>query len=157
MHIHMPIRLQPRILFSLLLLLGAGMACTLSRKPDPTSLESRLGVRLERAFDAEAQATTLWDNLLFGEPVSCGEILDSPPLFEITLEEQEKEPLSLPVNDHLNAALLSLQHSAQLWDQQCQSPDAKVSLNIIREAENDLDIARDHLSQAAEAWYVWQP
>jgi hypothetical protein len=133
------------------------MACTLSRKPDSTSLESRLGVHLERAFTAEAQATNLWDNLLFGETVSCGEILDSPPLFEITIEEQEAEPLSVPVNDHLNAALLSLQHSAELWDQQCHLPDAEVSLNIIREAENDLDIARDHLSQAADAWYVWQP
>lgn len=133
------------------------MACTLSRKPDPTSLESRLGNRLERAFAAEAQATSLWDRLLFGEVVSCGEILDSPPLFEITSEEQQDEPLSIPVYDHLNTALLSLQHSAQLWDQQCQSSKSQVSLNTIRAAENDLATARTHLSQAAEAWYVWQP
>ena len=153
----MPIRLHPRILLPLLLLLGASLACTLSRKPDPTSLESRLGNRLERAFDAEAQATDLWDRLLFGEVISCGESLDSPPLFEMSPAEQENEPMSVPVNNHLNTALLSLQHSAQLWDQECQSSEGQVSLNVIRAAENDLETARTHLSQAAEAWYVWQP
>ncbi len=157
MFIQRLIRLQPRILFPLLLLLGAITACTLSRKPDPTSLEARLGTHLERAFIAEERATDLWDRLLFGEAINCDQILDQPPLFEITPDEQQNEPLSLPVYDHLNAAVQSLQHSAQLWDQECQSSDPQVSLNIVRQAERDLENARNHLSQAAQAWYVWQP
>lgn len=132
------------------------LACTLSRSAGEVPLSVRLTNRINQAYEAQEKASALWDRVLFGETVSCAETLDTPPLFEISASEAEKEPLSLPVRDHLNAALIAIHEAVVLWENECKMTNPIVSVDEMRRVEDFLEAAKSELEQASADWRVWQ-
>ncbi len=135
---------------------SAILACNFSQQQAESSLATRLGTHLNRVIEVEAEASDLWDRVLFGDVVSCSETLDFPPVFEMAVDEVEVEPLSLTVHDHLNLVLVNLQEAADIWARECQLERTMIPLDVVRQAATALETARIHLMLAAEAWDVWQ-
>lgn len=132
------------------------VACTLSSSTEEKSLHTRLGDHLVLAQNAETQARTVWDRVLFGEVVSCSEVIETPPLFDLTQPDADRHPPGILVRDHLNLALTSLQQAAQIWEQECQFDRQEVPLEVLRQAEHLLETAHFHLEQAQAGWQNWQ-
>ena len=143
--------------FFIAVCLLTSLACTLSRTPATFPLNVRLTNRINQAYEAQEKAAALWDRVLFGETVSCAETLDSPRLFELSASEAAQEPLSVPVRDHLNAALIALHEATLLWENECKYTSPIVSIDIMRRAENFVAAAKTELAQASTDWRVWQP
>ena len=93
---------------------------------------------------------------MFGETVNCGEIISVPEPFFLTKKEADQYPQSVAIRDALNSAIAELSRAADLWEQECQLDRGVVPLDVVREAENALQTARDLLNQSASAWAVWQ-
>jgi hypothetical protein len=146
-----------KALWALIFLLAGALACGIFDSTDDPSLKDRMGGRISEAQEAEKKASAVWDRVLFGEPVTCAEIIDVPPVFDLTQDEAQENPQSLAIRDLLNTALLELAHAAELWAQECQLDRPVIPLDIVRQAEDALQTALDLLNQSASTWAVWQP
>ncbi|NDJ85130.1 MAG: hypothetical protein GYB66_04525 [Chloroflexi bacterium] len=150
-------RVWASIIATIFVLTGTTPACTLKPKDDPEpALSDRLGDHLQRAIETEASASHLWDRILFGEPVSCQEALTVPLRFEITPAEQQSEPLSVPVAEHLNNAIAALETAVAIWDEECTQSRDVIPLAVVQQAQMALKQARKSLGLATDAWTVWQ-
>lgn len=132
-------------------------ACSIFDSTDDTSLKDRMGGRISEAQAAEKKASDVWDRVLFGESVTCAEIIEVPSPFDLTQKEAKENPQSLAIHDLLNVALVELARAAELWAQECQLDRPVIPLDIVRQAEDALQTARDLLNQSASTWAVWQP
>ncbi|MBI5930723.1 MAG: hypothetical protein HY862_15545 [Chloroflexi bacterium] len=141
---------------TLFLFLTGTFACSFFNSDPKPTLRDRLGGQINQAQQVEQQAADLWDRVLFGETVNCGESITVPEPFFLTVKEAEENPPSVAIRDSLNNALGELTHAADLWEQECQLDRAVVPLEVVREAEDALQSARDLLNQSVSAWTVWQ-
>lgn len=148
---------NPKIrLVGLGLLLIATFGCGLFSSKQEAPLHDRLGEHISQAQQAQQHAADVWDRVLFGETVNCGEIISVPEPFFLSQKEADQFPESVVIRDALNAALAQLTHAANLWEQECQLDRATIPLDMVRQAEDALQTARDLLNQSASAWAVWQ-
>lgn len=145
---------QLLVLSSLFMVTTCG--CGLLDSNTETELRDRMGGQISQAQQAQLHAADVWDRVLFGETVNCGEIISVPEPFFLTKKEANQYPQSVAIRDALNSAIAELSRAADLWEQECQLDRGVVPLDVVREAENALQTARDLLNQSATAWAVWQ-
>lgn len=137
-------------------LLMATFACGFLDSKEETNLRDRMGGQISQAQQAQLQAADVWDRVLFGETVNCGEMITVPEPFFLTKKEADEYPQSVAIRDSLNNALAELTVVANLWEQECSLEREIVPLDVVRQAEDALQIARDLLNQSASLWAVWQ-
>lgn len=141
------------LLFWLVVLVG----CSNTNSNQTASLEERIQVHLSRVFEAHAAAESLWDRVLEGEFVSCEESFDRPPTFSTMQGESDAAPLSVPIQEAMNAAIIDIQTMHDLWESECQREQSTISIVTVGAAQQLLTNAEQSLLEAASAWYVWQP
>lgn len=137
-------------------LLIATFACGFLDSKEETNLRDRMGGQINQAQQAQQHAADVWDRVLFGETVNCGEIITVPEPFFLTKKEADQYPQSVAIRDSLNNALTELTIVANLWEQECSLDREIVPLDVVRQAEDALQMARDLLNQSASLWAVWQ-
>ncbi|KAB2861604.1 MAG: hypothetical protein F9K46_08230 [Anaerolineae bacterium] len=144
------------IMLFLCSLLMATAACGLLDSEEETNLRDRMGGQISQAQQAQQHAADVWDRVLFGEVVNCGEMITVPEPFFLTKKEADEYPQSVAIRDSLNNALTELTIVANLWEQECSLDREIVPLDVVRQAEDALQMARDLLNQSASLWAVWQ-
>lgn len=140
---------------TIVLLIHTIIGCAAGQDPEP-ALDERLQVHIARTFEAHDTASQLWGSILEGETVSCTATFDRPPLFLTTEDEIAHETLSIPVQEHLNDAILELQALHALWETECASVSTAIALSRTAQALDHLKRAETALIAAAAAWHVWQ-
>lgn len=118
--------------------------------------QDRLGDHIALAQERTEEAAGIWDRVIFGETVSCAEYMQAPGRFEISSEEAGTYPQSQVIVEHLNNGIFWLEQVVQLWEQECNLSRDQVPVEVLREADHFLQLARDELNQAAIGWHEWQ-
>ncbi len=140
------------------LVIGLGLAgCTLWGDADVTAGEVRadLAAHLGEVRAAQAAALALWDRIIFGETVSCAEMIPVPAPLALSPRQQETHPSTEAISAALSEATRAIRDSADLWAIECADPRPLVSLEMARAGRTAALAATDPLDRAAlllEAW-----
>ena len=131
-----------RGVIAVLLLAG----CTLVESqtaPKPT--RDDLLRRLDEARRDQAAALDLWDRIIFGEVVSCQELIPVPEPLSVSTQDDDRRA----IQESLNAAIQALHNSSDLWNIECNADRAYVPLSMAKEGRATALAAAAPLDEAA--------
>lgn len=132
--------------------------CTMIDSQDQDSpLRETLAAQLNQAQTAQAAALDLWDRLIFGETVSCQQVIPTPDPVTLTDRERADYPQADVIQTRLNAAIQSLHDSADLWNIECAEEREAVPLNLAREGRTAALAAGESLAEASALLAAWPP
>jgi hypothetical protein len=133
----------------LLSVVGTGCVATPDAAPTATiDPQARIAAHLATVQQAHAEAISLWDQLIAGEPVSCQRALPVPPALTLSAAERQADPAAEAIVAHINQASDYLRVSSELWDGECAHSGEYVALVIAREGRVAARRAGDSLAEA---------
>jgi hypothetical protein len=129
-------------LIAVLLLAG----CTLVEpQTTPEITRADLAQRLDETRRDQAAALDLWDRIIFGELVSCQEVIPVPESFSVTAQDGDLRA----IQGQLNAAIQAVRNSSDLWNIECNADRDYVPLNMAQEGRTTALAAGPPLEAAA--------
>jgi hypothetical protein len=129
-------------MFAVLLLAG----CTLIEpQTAPETTRADLAQRLDETRRDQAAALDLWDRVIFGELVSCQEVIAVPEPLTVSAQNNDLRA----IQEQLNAAIQAVRDSSDLWNIECNEDRAYVPLNMAQQGRTTALAAGPPLEAAA--------
>jgi hypothetical protein len=130
------------VMFAVLLLAG----CTLIEpQTAPETTRADLAQRLDETRRDQAAALDLWDRVIFGELVSCQEVIAVPEPLTVSAQNNDLRA----IQEQLNAAIQAVRDSSDLWNIECNEDRAYVPLNMAQQGRTTALAAGPPLEAAA--------
>jgi hypothetical protein len=127
--------------FAVLVLAG----CTLVEpQTAPEITRDDLAQRLEEVQRDQAAALALWDRIIFGDLVSCQEVIPAPEPLSVTAHEGDLRV----IEEQLNAAIQAVRNSSDLWNIECNADRDYVPLSMAQEGRTTALAASPPLDEA---------
>lgn len=114
-----------------------------------------LPTRLAEVQHTQEVALDLWDRIIFGETVSCEEMIEVPETLDLSAEQRAKYPQTDIFEAQINAAIESLRESARLWDAECANDRPAVPLSVAKQGRAAALAAGDPLTVASVLLASW--
>jgi hypothetical protein len=134
------------------------VGCTLvENKPAPDTAYADLTTRLAETQQSQAAALALWDRVIFGEEVSCQDVIPTPDRLELSQGELAAHPGADTIQARLNEAIKALHDSSDLWNIECQDERPYVPLNMAKAGREAALGAAEPLNAAAALLSTWTP
>jgi hypothetical protein len=133
-------------------------ACTLINHSDgpPANVRATLAAKFTETQQAQAAALVLWDRVIFGEIVSCQETFAVPPPVNFSPRDQSAHPNAPAIQMQINAAILAVRNSSDLWNIECADARPYVPLSMAKEGRATALAANDALAEAERLLAGWQ-
>lgn len=146
----------PTYLITLIVLLVLS-ACTLIDRSNnsPVNVHDQFAAKLTETQQAQTAALDLWDRVIFGEIVSCQEILTVPQPVNFSESDLRVHPNAPATQAQLNAAIQAIRNSADLWNIECADARAYVPLSMAKEGRSTALAANEPLEEAGRLLADW--
>lgn len=139
-----------------LVILGLLLAgCNLQGDSSTPAAAVDLPARLAEVQKTQEIALDLWDRIIFGEVVSCQEMISVPATLELSESQRAAYSQTDIFEDQLNAAIVSLRESARLWDAECANQRAVVPISVAKQGRTAALAAGDPLTVASVLLASW--
>jgi hypothetical protein len=136
-------------------------ACTLTGGDDgarsAAAVQAELAADLQAVQDAQVAALLLWDRVIFGEVVSCQDMIAVPDPVALPAADRDAYAQAAAIQDRLNLALHDVRQSADLWNIECGIDRPLVPLEMAREGRATALAATTLLDEAAALLAAWMP
>jgi hypothetical protein len=144
-------------LFWPLVILGLLLAgCTMEGKAgDTTAAPVDLPAQFAEVQRTQQVTLDLWDRIIFGETVSCEEIISVPAALDLSDQQRASYPQADIFQAQINAALESLRESIRLWDEECANSRPSVPLSVAKQGRAAALAAGDPLTVASVILASW--
>lgn len=130
--------------------------CTLaSSRASADAVRGDLVARLSDVQQAQDAALALWDRVIFGEAVSCQDMIPVPEPVSVAARDLKAHPEAGAIQDRLNAAIQALRESSDLWNGECGGDQPFVPLSTAKEGRATALAASAPLADARQRLSAW--
>jgi hypothetical protein len=130
--------------------------CTFaSSRGSGEAVRGGLVTRLDDVQQAQTAALALWDRVIFGEAVSCQEVIPVPESVNVAARDLKAHPEAEAIQSRLNAAIQTLHDSSDLWNAACADDQPYVPLSMAREGRATALAASAPLAEARQLLSTW--
>jgi hypothetical protein len=114
-----------------------------------------LAARLAETQQSQAAALALWDRIIFGETVSCQEVIQVPLPLALPAHDLSAYPQVALIQARLNEAIQEVRNSSDLWNIECSDSRTQVPLSTAKEGRAEALSASEPLAEAAALLAAW--